>query len=135
MAKSYLTNIHTRKIIEKRDFPLIVHVKICTIKKRVLIKMLRCSIGENFKSVVFENSEILENVVLTFLPRWLSHFPQKKKNNNNKTKQHKNRETRYQNPNLFSIFKLSSGKYIPCKSFSDSAPNFWAVVTFFHSVF
>ena len=35
MANSYLTNIHTRKIIpENGDFSQSVHVKICIIKKK-----------------------------------------------------------------------------------------------------
>ena len=60
-------------------------------KKHVLIKMSGCTIGENPKPVVHENSENLEMVVLTSLPRPLPHSPQEKKKNDSKTKQNKKR--------------------------------------------
>ena len=53
--------------------------------------MSGCTIGENPKPVVHENSENLEMVVLTSLPRPLPHSPQEKKKNDSKTKQNKKR--------------------------------------------
>ena len=84
-------------------------------KKHVLIKMSGCTIGENPKPVVHENSENLEMVVLTSLPRPLPHSPKRRrrttaKQNKTKNARHATKtQTSGRFPVVFQVIHISSG--------------------------